>query len=138
MLRRTTLIPTLIALTALLLAACTASDGTVGGGHGVGGHDETSRVAEGARKIEVLASSFRFDPDEITVTAGEDIAIVLTSTDVLHDFVIDELRFHVGAGANKTVEGGLRADKPGEYTFYCSVHGHRRAGMAGTLIVEAS
>jgi cytochrome c oxidase subunit 2 len=100
------------------------------------GHDESTPVAEGARRIEVAATSFEFDPDEITVTAGEDIAIVLTSDDLLHDFTIDDIDVHVAADRDETAEGGLRADEPGEYTFYCTVAGHREAGMEGTLVVE--
>jgi plastocyanin len=99
-------------------------------------HGESSDVVEGARKIEVSASSFAFDPDEIEVEAGEDVAIVLTSTDILHDFTIDELDAHVAVDAGETATGGLRADEPGSYTFYCTVPGHREAGMEGTLLVE--
>jgi plastocyanin len=99
-------------------------------------HRESSDVVEGARKIEVSASSFAFDPDEIEVKAGEDVAIVLTSTDILHDFTIGELDAHVAVDAGETATGGLRADEPGSYTFYCTVSGHREAGMEGTLVVE--
>lgn len=107
------------------------------GGTGAMGHDSPSPVAEGARRVEVEATSFEFDPDEITVTAGEDIAIALTAEDVLHDFTIDELDAHVSADEGETAEGGLRAGEPGRYTYYCSVAGHREAGMEGTLIVDA-
>jgi plastocyanin len=112
-----------------------------GMGDGMGGgmaddHDESTPVADGARRIEVAATSFAFDPDEITVTAGEDVAIVLTSDDLLHDFTIDEIDVHVAADRGETAEGGLRADDPGELTFYCTVSGHRAAGMEGTLVVE--
>lgn len=100
------------------------------------GHDEATPVAEGARRIEVGASSFEFDPDELTVEAGEDIAIVLSSDDVLHDFTIDEIEVHVAADAGETAEGGLRADEPGTYTYHCTVAGHREGGMEGTLVVE--
>ena len=100
------------------------------------GHESTP-VAEGARRIEVDATSFEFDPDEITVTAGEDVAIVLTSDDLLHDFTIDGIDVHVTADRGETAEGGLRADEPGEYTYYCTVPGHRGGGMEGTLVVEA-
>jgi len=123
-----------------LLAACGDTDhGDVPMSDSDMGHDEASRpVADGARRIEVSARSFEFGPDEITVTAGEDVAIVLTSEDLLHDFTVDELDAHVAADADETDEGGLRAGKPGRYTYYCSVPGHREAGMEGTLIVEAS
>ncbi len=108
-----------------------------GGGHGaMGGHDESTPVAEGARRIEVAGTSFAFDPEEITVAAGEDVAIVLTSDDLLHDFTIDEIDVHVSADRGETAEGGLRADKPGKYTYYCTVAGHRAAGMEGTLVVK--
>ena len=113
------------------------ADGMGGMGGMGGGHDGSSEVAGGAREIEVSASSFAFDPDEIEATAGEDIAIVLTSTDIVHDFTIDELDAHVAADASETATGGLRADEPGSYTFYCTVAGHREQGMEGTLVVEA-
>lgn len=105
-------------------------------GHMGGGHNESSDVADDARRIEVTATSFEFDPDEIRVDVGENVAIVLTSEDILHDFTIDELDAHVAADRGETEEGGFTADEPGRYTYYCTVAGHRDAGMEGTLVVE--
>lgn len=143
--RRTPLFTAAVLAAALLLAAC-GDDTDHGGGHmgdgnhmgpGDMGHDrDASPVAADARRIEVTASSFAFDPDEITVEAGEDIAIVLSSADTLHDFTVDELDAHVSVDDGETDEGGLRAEEPGTYTFYCSVPGHRDEGMEGTLVVE--
>ena len=107
-----------------------------GDAHGGGDHGDASDVAEGAREIAVTASSFAFDPEEIEVEAGEDVAVALTSTDILHDFTIDELDAHVAAGAGETATGGFRAEEEGRYTFYCSVAGHREAGMQGVLVAE--
>lgn len=111
----------------MTLAAC-------GGG---GGHAEGNRPVEpGAREIEVSADSFSYDPEEISVDAGEDVAIVLTSDDIFHDFVVEKGGGHVvGANGGVTKRGGLRLDKPGDYTFYCSVSGHRAAGMEGAIVV---
>ena len=99
-------------------------------------HGESSEAADDARVIEVSATSFEFTPSDISVEAGEDVAIELTSDDTLHDFTIDDLDAHVAADAGETETGGFRADEPGEYTYYCSVDGHREAGMEGTLVVE--
>ncbi|MBK5221818.1 MAG: cupredoxin domain-containing protein [Acidimicrobiia bacterium] len=104
-------------------------------GHMDGDHGGSSDVADDARRIEVLASSFEFDPPEIQVAAGENIAIVLTSTDILHDFTIDEFEAHVAADRGETEVGGFTAEEPGRYIYYCTVAGHREAGMEGTLVV---
>jgi hypothetical protein len=37
--------------------------------------------------------------------------------------------------AGKPALGLFTPNKPGSYTFYCDVPGHREAGMVGTLIV---
>jgi plastocyanin len=139
-----------IALAALLagsitLAACgdddadnplAGSDTEQETGNGEHDHDEDAApVADGARRIEVTATDLSFDPPELTAKVGEDLAVVLTSEDMLHDFTIDELDAHVAADRGETTEGGVTADESGTYTYYCSVPGHRDAGMEGTLTV---
>jgi plastocyanin len=153
--RRSRLAPFVLSLVSVLalslaLTACGGDDdatpsrhpmGSMPGDHmgeGPQGHRRSTPVAEGARRIEVRATSFSFDPDVIRVAAGEDVAIVLRSEDVLHDLTVDELDVHVAAGRGEVAEGGLRAGEPGEYVFYCTVPGHRAAGMEGTLVVGTS
>ena len=122
----------------VLLAACGGGDSStpaVPGDHAMG-HGDNSRVAEEAREVPVAATSFRFEPAEIHARVGEKLAVALTSADILHDFTIDDLDAHVAADPGKTARGGLVAREPGRYTYYCSVPGHRQAGMEGMLIVE--
>ena len=105
-----------------------------GGGHGDG--DANAPTVKGARKIKVTAGRFRFTPKSITVAAGEDVTIVLKSTDLFHDFFVKGTGHVVGAERKKTASGGLRIDEPGTYTFWCTVKGHRAAGMKGTIVVQ--
>ena len=99
------------------------------------GHKEATPVAEDARFVQVRGRSFEFEPEDITVRRGEDIAVELSSEDSLHDFTIDELDAHVAAERGATSVGGVRADEAGRYTFYCWVEGHREAGMEGIVVV---
>lgn len=138
-----------LTMSGAVLAACggdAASSGSSADGaaqtsgaaadEGSGGHGEASPVPDGARHIPGGARTTAFDPDQISVRVGEPIAIVLSSDDVLHDFVVDELDVHFSAAAGETAIGGFQADEPGRYTFYCSVAGHCEAGMEGTVVVE--
>ncbi|MCZ7531268.1 MAG: plastocyanin/azurin family copper-binding protein [Acidimicrobiia bacterium] len=139
---RTVGIVTVTAAALLVLGACSSGDDdtTTDGEHMEegGGHTENSPVAPGARTIEVSSTSFEYGTPMIEATVGEDIEISLTADDVLHDFIIDELDAHVSAEPGETASGGFTASEAGEYTFYCSVPGHRDAGMEGTLVVTES
>jgi uncharacterized cupredoxin-like copper-binding protein len=96
-------------------------DGGDGGGH------------EGG-PIELDAAITGFTPSELEVPEGE-VAVTITNLDAFdHDFTIDELDVQILMGANEIVEGAFEAG-PGAYTFYCSIPGHREAGMEGALTV---
>jgi uncharacterized cupredoxin-like copper-binding protein len=104
--------------------------------HG-GGHDQGAPAAvEGAPELAVTATSFRFEPVALTLTAGEPVNIVLTSADTLHDFTLDEQDFHLAAEPGSSDTGALTIDKPGTYTAACTVPGHREAGMEATITVQ--
>jgi heme/copper-type cytochrome/quinol oxidase subunit 2 len=101
------------------------------------GHASSSPTIPGAREIAITASALKFAPAEIHVRAGEDVTIVLTATDTTHDFTIDEFGFHVAATPGQAGRGSFHAPPTaGQYTAYCSVAGHRQAGMTATVIVD--
>lgn len=90
-----------------------------------------------AAEVKVSAKEFVYTPAKITVKAGQATKVELKNTGAVeHDITIDEVTFKVAAAAAKTATGELKVDKAGTYTFYCSVPGHREAGMEGTLVVE--
>ena len=70
-----------------------------------------------------------------TATAGKITVESKNAASIPHDIVID------GKGHGTTVTNGgvskfTATFGPGTYTFYCSVDGHRQAGMEGRLVVK--
>jgi nitrite reductase (NO-forming) len=65
--------------------------------------------------------------------------VTLTSGGVEHDLVTEDLDGQdvevVDAAANETETGTFTADQSGTYTVFCSIPGHREAGMEATLEV---
>lgn len=122
-------------LTALLLSACsTTGPADPHVEHG----DDGPAIPEGTVELPIEATSFSFDGVAIELAVGEEVAVVLTSTDTTHDLVVEELDFHVAAAAGETSRALLRATAPGAYTAWCSVPGHRQAGMETTVTVRSS
>lgn len=110
-------------------------------GQGEEGEEVTGEVSEEkvieAREINVSGSEFIFNPPSITLKAGEMVRLVFTNTgSAPHDFRIEELGIGtkvIKAGETDTIE--FQTPSGGEYTFFCSVPGHRQAGMEGKLEV---
>lgn len=100
--------------------------------------DQDQVVTEGqVTRIPVEGNNFTFDVEEIEVKQGEKVIVAFTSNEGFHDFVIDELGVNTGmVPSGQTVEVEIPTDKPGTYSFYCSVGEHRQQGMEGTLIIE--
>ncbi|MCC6704204.1 MAG: cupredoxin domain-containing protein, partial [Thermomicrobiales bacterium] len=87
-------------------------------------------------ELQIEAVDIAFDTKELAAPAGVDFTITLTNNGAAqHDFIIEGTDFKteiLNAGQSETITVNLPA---GEYTFYCSIPGHRPAGMEGKLIV---
>ena len=102
--------------------------------------------AEGTAKAENGVLEIPADPDGATAykfASAEAPAGALTirsknDASVDHDIALEG---NGVAEKGETVKDGGTSEvkvtlKPGEYTFYCSVDGHRAAGMEGKLTVK--
>jgi plastocyanin len=106
-----------------------ANAGGAGGGGG---------AASTTLDVEADATALAFDTTELTAKAGEVTIDFKNPSAIPHNVVIEENGKEL-AGFEPIAEGeeSETADlKAGTYTFYCSVPGHREAGMEGTLTVE--
>ncbi len=107
-----------------------------------GGSDGDTSTAGGTEEyrgeeITVVGKEFSYDPAMRTLKAGQPFTIVLKNTgSIEHDITVDDAKFKLTVPGNNTREKGLKVEKPGTYQFYCSLPGHKSAGMKGELTVS--
>ncbi len=117
--------------------------------------------AESVTNVSLVATDIAFEETRLEVPANQPVRLTLENSGVLeHDFSIreigvhdvhategeaddhamsedaHELDVHVAAhpnGGRGTVE--FTPTEPGKYEYYCTVPGHKEAGMVGTLVV---
>ncbi len=97
----------------------------------------------GAAQTVALAANpegqLKYDKTSATVKAGK-VNIVFTNMAPLEHNVNVESSSHAVEGSIPTFKGGSKTLsltlKAGTYKFFCSVPGHRAAGMEGTLTVQ--
>jgi uncharacterized cupredoxin-like copper-binding protein len=86
----------------------------------------------------LAARDLIFEPAELYLAeSGKPTVIHFTNKGALtHHFHIDELGIEAEAQPGATVDIEIQGGTPaGIYTFYCSVPGHKEAGMFGTLVI---
>jgi cytochrome c oxidase subunit 2 len=96
-------------------------------------------AAQGARtrEIDVRGDRFAFSPSQIDVQKDDLVKITFTAVDMPHSFVIDEYRISKRAAPGQTGVIEFRADRAGEYEFYCNLaQDDRCRNMKGKLIVK--
>lgn len=112
-----------------------------------------------ATELTVTMTEFGFEPNTITVTAGEPVKLTLVNNGAIeHDFVVEvmpvkdvstegmdmdhmsgdhaEYDLHTATAAGATSSISFTVTEPGTYQIICSVPGHKEAGMTGELIVK--
>jgi cytochrome c oxidase subunit 2 len=87
-------------------------------------------------EVQVVASTFMFEPPVIEVTAGEPVRLVIRSKDTVHGFAVPALKIEVqiprSGGEPAVVE--FVAPPPGRFDVACSEfcgsgHGHMKAAL---------
>jgi plastocyanin len=96
--------------------------------------------AEATTTLQLAASptELAFDKESLTAKAGKVTIDFTNPSPIPHNVVIEQNGKEL-SGFEPIAEGKESETaelKPGTYTFFCSVPGHREAGMEGTLTVE--
>ena len=138
-----------LVISAIALVACggsddndtsTAAQTTTGaanaGGGGGGGGGATSTVKLAADS----SGQLKYDTDSLSAKAGNVTIDFDNPAAISHDVAVEDSSGKE-LGVSKLISGSsttldLTDLKAGSYTFFCTVPGHREAGMEGTLTVK--
>jgi uncharacterized cupredoxin-like copper-binding protein len=85
--------------------------------------------------LEVHATEMKYQPDAIAVKAGNVEVVLRNDGTVLHDLRIEDQPFILEAPAGQTATSQITLEA-GRYQIFCSIPGHREAGMTGVLEVR--
>ena len=142
--------------TFLVLAAASAALAVAGCGGGGGGSSSSSTPsstpapassstpassgggAASSLKLSADPSALAFNKKSLTAKAGKVTITMDNPSSIPHAIAVegngvDKDGQVVTKGGKSTITVNL---KPGKYTFYCPVDGHRQQGMQGTLTVQ--
>lgn len=133
-----------LALASFALAACGSDDSS----------SDSTTAAESTAPADTAASGGSAETVDVTADPNGDLAWTETKIDAkagaatlelvndsptTHDLVVEDGDGN-DIGKTDAISGGTTsfdADlEPGTYTYYCSLPGHREAGMEGTLTVK--
>jgi plastocyanin len=119
----------------------TGAETTSESGAGAGGGEAEGGSAGSAStlKVEAASSGLAYATNSATAKAGKVTVDFTNPQPIPHDVAIESSGGEVIGQTETTAEGSDSTEvelKPGTYTYFCTVPGHREAGMEGTLTVK--
>lgn len=94
-------------------------------------------LAPGKYEAYILAQTWSFVPNEITVKAGSRVTFYVTSKDLQHGFKISDTNVNMQILPGRVSTLTVTFENPGEYKFICHEYcGAAHAVMFGKVIVE--
>lgn len=120
--------------------ATPATTSTSGSSSTSGGEGQSSGGAGGALSLSANSEGqLAYNTKTLSAKAGKVTIDFSNSAPLSHNVTVESPSGSV-VGATPTFQGGSKTLsltlKPGTYKFYCTVPGHRQAGMEGTLTVK--
>jgi plastocyanin len=116
-----------------------AEGGGAGGGEAEPKPEAAAKGPGGTLRLAADASALAYDTSSLASKPGK-VTIDFTNPAPLeHDVAIEAEAGEEIAGSELIAQGKTSVSTelaPGTYTFYCTVPGHREAGMEGTLTVK--
>jgi plastocyanin len=98
-----------------------------------------SKAAGASLKLSAdPGGALKFTTSSLKAKSGKVTITMANPSSIMHAIAVegggvDQKGKTVGQGGTSTITVSL---KPGKYTFYCPVDGHKAAGMKGTLTVQ--
>jgi nitrite reductase (NO-forming) len=98
----------------------------------------------GTNSIEITLTEMRFSPNRIDARVGQPITVTLVNHgSQRHDFAFPSYEMPALRGVETSTLPGtttrlsLTFDRPGTFTFVCTIPGHAASGMTGAAFVTS-
>jgi nitrite reductase (NO-forming) len=89
--------------------------------------------------VRLTATEFAFSQPTLQVEPGQPVHLTLDNRgSIEHNLHVDGSSATLDARAGQSVAADFSFDQPGEFNFFCSIPGHKEAGMQGKLIVRGT
>jgi plastocyanin len=113
--------------------AATTTEETTGGGGGGGGEATTLKLSADP------GGAIAYDTDSLEAPAGDVTIDFDNPANLAHDVCLESPAGDEVGCSDTVTDDSTSLDakvESGDYTFFCSVDGHRQSGMEGTLTVQ--
>lgn len=105
----------------------------------LGGRALHSIAQPAPHRIAIEARKFEYTPDQVSVTLGQPVTLVISSPDFAHGFSLPDFGLRADAVPGKDVEVTFTPNKAGRFAWVCdNFCGEGHDEMSGWFIVTVA